>query len=65
MGPQGPEHGANLDQGGFEFAGPRGVSHAPDLAIHADGLAACPGAEIAAMIVEGRRPDGSPMLPMP
>jgi mono/diheme cytochrome c family protein len=63
MGPQGPLIGTNLGQGGFEFHGPWGTSVASNLTSSDDGLAGYTDAEIAAMIVEGKRPDGSPMLP--
>jgi mono/diheme cytochrome c family protein len=63
MGPQGPIYDAHLGRGGFEFAGPWGVSTAPNLTSHADGLKSYSDAEIKGMIVEGYRPDGSPMLP--
>ena len=63
MGPQGPMYDTNLGQGGFEFAGPWGVSVAPNLTRHEEGLAGYSDAEVKAMIVEGHRPDGSPMLP--
>lgn len=63
FGPAGPMFDTHLGAGGLEFHGPWGVSVAPNLTSHADGLAAYSDAEVAAMIVEGRRPDGSPMLP--
>lgn len=63
FGPQGPMFDTHLGAGGFEFHGPWGVSVAPNLTSSEDGLAGYSDAEIAAMIVEGRRPDGSPMLP--
>ena len=63
MGERGPMYEAHLGQGGFEFAGPWGVSVAPNLTSHPDGLADYSDAEVRAMIVEGHRPDGSPMLP--
>jgi hypothetical protein len=53
----------NLGQGGFEFHGPWGVSVAPNLTSHPDGLATYTDEQIAAMITKGLRPDGSPMLP--
>ncbi|WP_328805873.1 c-type cytochrome [Salipiger abyssi] len=64
MGPQGPmtdpEH---LGQGGFEFHGPWGTSIAANLTSHEDGLAGYSDAELKAMIAEGKRTDGSEMLP--
>jgi hypothetical protein len=63
MGPQGPLLETDLGRGGFEFHGPWGVSISPNLTSHEDGLAGYTDAEIAAMIVEGVRPDGAPMLP--
>ncbi len=63
MGPQGPMLETSLGQGGFEFHGPWGVSVAPNLTSHPDGLATYSDDEIAAMITKGVRPDGSPMLP--
>jgi mono/diheme cytochrome c family protein len=50
-------------QGGFEFPGPWGVSVAPNITASEDGLAGYSDAESAAMITEGRRADGSAMLP--
>jgi mono/diheme cytochrome c family protein len=63
MGPQGPMLDTALGQGGFEFHGPWGTSVAPNLTSHADGLAGYSDDEIKAMIVEGVRPDGTPMTP--
>jgi mono/diheme cytochrome c family protein len=63
MGPQGPLIDTNLGQGGFEFHGPWGVSVSSNLTSSEDGLANYTNDEIAAMIVQGKRPDGSPMLP--
>jgi len=63
MGPQGPMIDTDLGRGGFEFHGPWGTSVASNLTAHADGLADYSDAEIAAMITDGRRPDGSTMLP--
>ncbi len=53
----------HLGQGGFTFPGPWGVSVAPNITNGPDGLADYSDAEIAAMITEGVRPDGSAMLP--
>lgn len=63
MGPTGPMLSTDLGRGGFEFAGPWGVSVASNLTNHADGLADYSDEEISAMITEGRRTDGSQMLP--
>jgi mono/diheme cytochrome c family protein len=63
MGPQGPMYDTALGQGGFEFHGPWGVSVAPNITSSAEGLKDFSNAEIAAMITEGVRPDGSRMLP--
>jgi mono/diheme cytochrome c family protein len=63
MGPQGPLIETSLGQGGFEFHGPWGTSVAQNLTSSPDGLAAYSDAELAAMITQGKRPDGSPMLP--
>ncbi len=63
MGPQGSLYETDLGRGGFEFHGPWGVSISPNLTGHEDGLAGYTDAEIAAMIVDGVRPDGAPMLP--
>ena len=63
FGPQGPMYDGHLGQGGFTFPGPWGVSVAPNITNGPDGLADYSDAEIAAMITEGVRPDGSAMLP--
>ncbi len=63
MGPQGPMLGTALGQGGFAFHGPWGVAIASNLTSSEDGLAGYTDAEIKAMIVDGIRPDGSPMFP--
>jgi mono/diheme cytochrome c family protein len=63
MGPQGPLVQTNLGQGGFEFHGPWGTSVAQNLTSSPDGLAGYSDAELAAMITQGKRPDGSAMLP--
>ena len=63
MGPQGPLVRTRLGAGGFEFHGPWGTSVASNLTSHPDGLAGHTDAEIAAMITQGLRPDGAPMLP--
>ena len=63
MGPQGPMLDTGLGQGGFEFHGPWGVSVAANLTSSEDGLAGYSDDEIKAMITQGRRPDGTAMLP--
>lgn len=63
FGPKGPMLDTDIGRGGFEFHGPWGVSMASNLTSHPDGLAKYSDAEIAAMIVEGKRPDGSGMSP--
>jgi mono/diheme cytochrome c family protein len=63
MGPQGPMVDTHLGAGGFEFHGPWGTSVAANLTSHPDGLANYTDAEIAAMITDGKRPDGTAMLP--
>jgi mono/diheme cytochrome c family protein len=63
MGPQGPMLDTGLGQGGFEFHGPWGVSVAANLTSGEDGLAGYSDGEIKAMVTQGRRPDGTAMLP--
>lgn len=63
MGPQGPMLDTGLGQGGFEFHGPWGVSIAANLTSGEDGLAGYSDDEIKTMITQGRRPDGTAMLP--
>jgi mono/diheme cytochrome c family protein len=64
LGPQGPMlDPENLGRGGFEFHGPWGVSVAANLTSSEDGLAGYSDDELKAMITEGKRPDGTPMLP--
>lgn len=64
IGPQGPMlDPANLGAGGLAFQGPWGVSVAANITGHADGLAGYSDAGIAAMVTQGRRPDGSAMMP--
>ncbi|WP_068117070.1 c-type cytochrome [Tropicimonas marinistellae] len=63
FGPQGPMVETDLGRGGFEFHGPWGVSVAPNLTSHADGLAEYSDDEIATMVTQAKRPDGSMMLP--
>jgi hypothetical protein len=61
MGPNGPDWEHNLGAGGFEFPGPWGVSVSAN--ITPTGLAGRSDAEIKTAITQGKRPDGSPMLP--
>lgn len=62
MGPQGID-ASRLGAGGFEFHGPWGTSVAANLTSSEDGLAGYTDEQIAAMITEGKRPDGSSMMP--
>ncbi|MFC3613976.1 c-type cytochrome [Lutimaribacter marinistellae] len=63
FGPKGPMFDTHLGAGGYEFHGPWGVSIAPNITSHEDGLAAYSDEEIKAMITQGTRPDGSRMKP--
>lgn len=63
FGPQGPLIDTALGQGGMHFPGPWGVSVAQNITSSDDGLALYSDAEIKTMITEGKRPDGSQMLP--
>ena len=63
FGPQGPMFDTAFGQGGYEFHGPWGVAVAPNITSHADGLAGYSDDALKAMIIEGKRPDGSAMLP--
>ncbi len=54
---------AHFGAGGFQFHGPWGVSVAPNITPSADGIADYSDAELKTMIVAGKRPDGSPMMP--
>lgn len=60
---RGPMLETDLGRGGFEFRGPWGVSVAPNLTSHEDGLAGYSDSELAGMITQGRNADGEPMLP--
>tara|TARA_R110000751_G_scaffold307889_2_gene433720 strand:- start:46392 stop:47228 length:837 start_codon:yes stop_codon:yes gene_type:complete len=62
MGPNGPML-EKAGQGGFEFHGPWGVSIAPNITSHEDGLAEFTDSELAMMITQGKRPDETMMLP--
>lgn len=63
MGPQGPLLDSALGQGGFEFHGPWGTSVSSNITPHEDGIAGWTDEELKAMIVQGVRPGGTPMLP--
>jgi mono/diheme cytochrome c family protein len=61
--PQGPDL-TRLGQGGYEFKGPWGVSVAPNLTSDPEaGIANFTDAELTVMITQGKRPDGSAMMP--
>ena len=62
--PQGPDvMGEGFARGGMEFHGPWGTVTAPNITNGEDGIAGWSDAELKAMITEGVRPDGEPMLP--
>ncbi len=63
FGPKGPLLETDFGRGGFEFHGPWGTSVASNLTNHPDGLANYSDSEIATMIVDGKRPNDSPMFP--
>ncbi len=63
MGPQGPLMETDMGRGGFAFHGPWGTSVAPNITSSPDGLANYTDEQIAAMVTQGVRPDGSKMLP--
>ncbi|OSQ53490.1 cytochrome-c oxidase, cbb3-type subunit III [Marivita geojedonensis] len=62
-GPMGPMLDTHLGAGGFPFHGPWGTSVSANLTSHEDGLAGYTDDEIKMMITQGKRPDGSPMMP--
>lgn len=62
MGPNGPML-EKAGQGGFEFHGPWGVSIAPNITSHEDGIADFTDSELAMMITQGKGPNGTMMLP--
>lgn len=62
MGPQGIDR-SRLGAGGMQFPGPWGVSVAANLTNGPDGLAGYTDDQIATMITQGVRPDGSHMNP--
>jgi len=61
--PAGPDWETGFARGGAEFHGPWGISIAPNLTNHPDGLADYTDAEIIQMITQGTRPNGAPMFP--
>ncbi len=64
IGPQGPMLDAeNLGRGGYEFHGPWGSSVAANITSGEEGLAGYSDDDLRAMIRDGKRPDGSPMMP--
>lgn len=63
FGPQGPIYDGHLGQGGLKFPGPWGVSVAANITSSEDGLKEFTDAQIATMITQGARPDGSKMMP--
>jgi mono/diheme cytochrome c family protein len=63
MGAHDPFAPEALGRGGWVFDGPWGQSVAANLTSSEDGLAGYSDDEVKAMITEGRRPDGSAMLP--
>jgi mono/diheme cytochrome c family protein len=62
-GPMGPDWVNALGAGGQAFEGPWGISVAPNITPHADGIAKYTDADLKAIITTGRRPDGSEMYP--
>ncbi len=62
--PAGPRPDPKLGQGGYEFKGPWGVSVAPNLTSDPEaGIANFTDEELAVMITQGKRPDGTAMMP--
>ena len=62
-GPMGPDWQHALGAGGMKFEGPWGVSVAPNLTPHADGIRDLTDQQVATIITTGTRPDGSEMFP--
>ena len=62
-GPMGPDWKNALGAGGMAFEGPWGISVAPNITSHADGIRDLSDAEVTAIITTGTRPDGSRMFP--
>ncbi|MCB1334252.1 MAG: cytochrome C [Roseivivax sp.] len=63
MGDMGPMLDTRLGAGGFEFHGPWGTSVAANLTSHEDGLAGYSDDDLRMMITQGKKPDGSAMMP--
>ncbi len=63
FGPQGPMLDTHLGAGGYAFHGPWGITIAPNITSHEDGLAGYSDDELKTMITLGIRPDGSQMNP--
>lgn len=63
FGPHGPMMDTHLGAGGNVFVGPWGESVSPNLTPHEDGIADYTDDEVKAMIRQGVRPSGHPMLP--
>jgi len=63
MGPKGVDWKNSFGKGGMEFHGPWGVSVSSNITNHRDGLADYSDQEIKVMVTQGKRPDGSDMLP--
>ncbi|MBX3577689.1 MAG: cytochrome C [Rhizobiaceae bacterium] len=63
QGPQGPMLDTAAGQGGFEFHGPWGTSVSSNITPSDDGIAGWTDEELKAMITQGVRPGGAPMLP--
>jgi mono/diheme cytochrome c family protein len=62
-GPMGPDFKNALGAGGMTFEGPWGISVAPNLTPHEDGIRDLTDAQVATIITTGTRPDGSKMFP--
>ncbi len=64
-GPQGPmaTDPAQMGRGGMEFHGPWGVSIAPNITPHEDGIGEYDDATLKRIITQGIGPDGEPMMP--
>lgn len=63
MGQHGPDWENQLGAGGRAFPGPWGISVAPNITPHDDGITAYSDADLARIITTGMRPDGSEMFP--
>lgn len=62
-GPMGPDLVNALGAGGMQFPGPWGISVAPNLTPHEDGIRGLSDADIMKIVKTGTRPDGSRMFP--